>query len=284
MSNARMRVYLQTVHHKDDPALPVFKKYFAPIQVGRRQGAADLGVDRDDRGENIAHKNASYCELTAMYWVWKNIQADYYGLMHYRRIFTARAPSVAHNVHMLKQYFSGVGECFRYDRLGTLWPANRVITDTRSLESECRALQAFVAEESREWDVLLPSPVFSRKLSMARQYAICNCQCDYLVMLDCIRERFPEMEKAAREASASRTFHLYNMFIMRKSVFEEYAECVFRLLADVEPKIDVTHRDAYQRRVFGFLAERFMNIFVRHLVATTKVRVVELPTVFLDLA
>ena len=39
----------------------------------------------DNTGENISEKNSMYCELTAQYWAWKNLNADYYGFFHYRR-------------------------------------------------------------------------------------------------------------------------------------------------------------------------------------------------------
>ena len=57
-----------------------------PIQVGTV--LADSRFPHflhDDIGENISEKNHSYCELTAQYWAWKNIVADYYGFFHYRR-------------------------------------------------------------------------------------------------------------------------------------------------------------------------------------------------------
>ena len=48
----------------------------------------DLGYVKDNTGDNISAKNANYCELTGLYWAWKNLDADYIGLAHYRRHFS----------------------------------------------------------------------------------------------------------------------------------------------------------------------------------------------------
>jgi len=57
-----------------------------PIQVGAALTSERFpGFLYDDTGDNISSKNRSYCELTAQYWAWKNINVDYYGFFHYRR-------------------------------------------------------------------------------------------------------------------------------------------------------------------------------------------------------
>ena len=59
---------------------------FLPLQVGKVQGVF-LGCQGDDSGDNISDRNAVYHEPTGLYWAWKNVQADYLGLCHYRRYF-----------------------------------------------------------------------------------------------------------------------------------------------------------------------------------------------------
>ena len=63
-----------------------------PVQVGAALTSVRFGTVTDDTGENISDKNANYCELTALYWLWKNQLeraatdgTEYYGLAHYRR-------------------------------------------------------------------------------------------------------------------------------------------------------------------------------------------------------
>lgn len=76
------RVYIMT--HKSFTA-PEDNLYL-PLHVGRSISDS-LGYQGDNQGDNISHKNKSYCELTGIYWLWKHVSCDIIGVCHYRRYF-----------------------------------------------------------------------------------------------------------------------------------------------------------------------------------------------------
>ena len=69
-------------------------KMYLPVHVGAEGkkdsdgNDLDLGYVKDNTGDNISLKNPSFCELTGLYWAWKNVDSDYVGLAHYRRHFS----------------------------------------------------------------------------------------------------------------------------------------------------------------------------------------------------
>lgn len=62
---------------------------YVPVQVGA-EGKEDIGFIRDNTGENISVKSPGFCELTGLYYAWKNINCEYLGLVHYRRLFKGK--------------------------------------------------------------------------------------------------------------------------------------------------------------------------------------------------
>lgn len=77
------RIYVMT--HKKIDAIP--DDMYIPLHVGRA-GKEDFGYVGDDTGDHISEKNAVWCELTGIYWLWKNVDCDNIGICHYRRYFT----------------------------------------------------------------------------------------------------------------------------------------------------------------------------------------------------
>lgn len=80
----------------------VVPRWIQPIQVGAALTDERVALKTDDQGENISAKNVNYCELTALYWIWKNEMErepdpnSYYGLFHYRRLLDIREEDLRH--------------------------------------------------------------------------------------------------------------------------------------------------------------------------------------------
>ena len=79
--------------------MPQDKELYLPIHVGC-EGKKDLGFQGDNTGDNISVLNPYYCELTGLYWAWKNLECDYLGLVHYRRYFTEKAGSYNDSINI----------------------------------------------------------------------------------------------------------------------------------------------------------------------------------------
>ena len=86
MNSMNENVKILVACHKPD-VYPTDDLYL-PVHVGKALSELDLGIQTDNEGVNISAKNPYYCELTAIYWAWKNLKnVDIIGLCHYRRYF-----------------------------------------------------------------------------------------------------------------------------------------------------------------------------------------------------
>lgn len=270
------KIRLMVCCHKNTPRFR--SDVLRPVHVGRAAASealrARLGdMPGDDTGDNISSKNGSYCELTALYWSWKNPEfpdmPDYVGLCHYRRIpgLTPRTGRRIAPLLRLENRLESGGKTSLTSRL-----AEREIRN--NLEDACARC-----------DIVLPGPLVPDAISVYHYYALWFVESDLIETIDVIRKKYPEMCGALDETLRADRAYYCNVALMRRDLWEEYAAWLFDVLFEVERRIgdDVATRNGYQRRVYGFLAERLLNVWVRYRIGQSpSLRVGELPCHFFE--
>ena len=197
----------------------------------------------DNSGHHISHLNPYFCELTAMYWAWKNLDSAYYGLFHYRRILD----------------LSGKVE------LGTL----PTLLKTEQFKQENFGLLASqIAAMVPQYDLIVSNACGTNNdnTSLYEHYANYHYKQDLDSAIAYIKEKYPYMQNALESSLYSKParWHIANMFVMKKELFFAYCEWIFDVLFAIEKKIDYKQYNPYQARVFGFLAERLFNVWITY--------------------
>lgn len=63
------------------------KPWMKMLQAGAALSDISIAKLKDNVGEHISDRNKQFCELTGLYWIWKNSDEDIVGLEHNRRHF-----------------------------------------------------------------------------------------------------------------------------------------------------------------------------------------------------
>ena len=200
---------------------------YLPVQVGC-EGKQKLEYQPDNEGENISTKNPFFCELTGMYWAWKNLDAEYVGLVHYRRHFSVKG-------------------CHKRN-------VNEKIQKILNREEVEKLLE--------NTDIILPKK---------RNYYIENLYSHYAHTLyvepldeagKIIAERHPEYSKELENLHKRRSAHMFNMFIMKKELFDRYCEWLFDILFELEKRTDVSQYDSFHDRFIGRVSELLLDVWI----------------------
>jgi len=209
---------------------------YLPIHVGKK-GKDDLGYIGDDTGDNISYKNPNYCELTALYWAWKNLSCEYIGLCHYRRYFSHRC--ISRNLENKKKHILKKED---YEKLLI------------------------------KYDIILPKKRNYYIRTVRNQYNHAHYKKDLDMVENIIKEFYPDYISSFYKVMSSRSLYIYNMFIMKKFLFDEYCKWLFNILFMLEKRIDISIYDNYNRRIFGFLSERLFNVWLLNINKNIKIK------------
>lgn len=197
---------------------------YYPIQVGASKAVEDFGYLKDNTGENISSLNFTYCELTAMYWMWKNYrEGQYWGLCHYRRYLSK-------NLNQKEKGILREKDILRYFKLG-----KKIIAPKYSKKQECNGwLYRDKKEEEQQQSWVLMRKIF---------------ESDY-----------PEYLSAFDTVLYGEQAIFSNMFISSRDVFCDYCEWVFPLLDNFLKKYNAIYEPV--PRMAGFISEYLFNIWL----------------------
>lgn len=198
------------------------KNCYIPIQAGS-EIHEKLGYMDDNIGDNISKKNNNYCELTALYWIWKNCNSDIVGLTHYRRYF------------FTKRFCSDI---------------NKVIDEVE------------INKYLEKYDVIVPEPEYILKYTVKDEYKKMHHIKDLENCREIIKKIYPEYQDAFDKVMESRKLHQYNMLIAKKELVNKYCKWLFTILFELEKITDISNYDTYNKRIYGFLSERLFNVWL----------------------
>lgn len=209
--------------------MPKDNLLYIPIHVGA-EGKTDIGYLKDNSGEHISQLNPYYCELTGLYWAWKNLDCDYLGLVHYRRYLTAKKQS----------YHSGIN-------------IDNVVLSQSDIEDLLDKVDVILPQKRRYYIETLYSHYAhtfeSSHLDLARDIIKRNCP-EYLASFDRVMKQ--------------RSGYMFNMFIMKKPLVDKYCQWLFPILDEMYRKIDLRKYTPFEARLFGRVSERLFNVWLSY--------------------
>ena len=221
-----------------------------PVQVGAALASERFSwAAHDDEGENISSENPLYCELTAQYWAWKNVEADYYGFCHYRRYFDFS--DVRHKENpwgeVMEDYI-GLAARARYG-LDDATIAH-VVEGYDVITTEFKDLRRF------------PGGVGTPRRHFELADRLREDDLDRVVAI--LKDLHPDYAEDADAFLDGHSSCFCNMFIMRREPFFAYCEWLFPILARFVAETDMSDYSVEALRTPGHLAERLFNIYYLH--------------------
>ena len=200
---------------------------YKPLLLGSEENNGNYGYIKDNTGDNISNLNPYFAELTGEYWAWKNSKADIIGFCHYRRWFVKN---------------------LKYEKL----------------------TKAEIINDLNDYDIILPQKsilnrtiynTVKNRLKITPDYGP-KIE-DYDKLTKVIKEKFPEYYDVFMDVMHGKEAYENNMFICNKKLSDRYLEWLFEVLNTVRLEIDLNTYAEGNKRVFGFMSELLLNVYVK---------------------
>ena len=218
----KLEVFVATHKKYQMPKEPLYK----PLQVGASLNEEIFEYQPDNVGQNISFKNKNFCELTGMYWALKNSQADYIGLVHYRRYF--RSTKKTHTKYKFE-----------------------MLPDQNEL-----------ANLLEKTDIILPKKQNYYIETIYSHYSHTHNEEDLKKTRVLIEKLTPKYLASFDKVMQRKKAHMFNMFIMKKDLAQAYGTWLFEILFALEKEIDLNKYDEFHARLFGRISEMLLDVWL----------------------
>ncbi len=245
-----MNIKVFQVFHKQYLS-PVSSSWVYPIGVS---GYQQEGFLSDSDGESISNLNNYYCELTAIYYLWKNIKCDFIGLYHYRRYLNFKLDDSIFDTPLpaIKTYDSE-------DKIVNY------LTDTVQYD----LIQAY----TKITDVIIPRKSILLP-SIKAQYLSVHQNEPWSEFENALINKYPNDVDSLNYFSIYPSAPICNIFVMKWDIFNAYCIDLFDIVNKVYSVIGSPY-NAHNNRYPGFLAERFLGFWLH----MNKIKYLEVPMI-----
>nr|WP_262510466.1 DUF4422 domain-containing protein [Arcticibacterium luteifluviistationis] len=223
------------------------------LLVGNQNRPQIEGFKTDDTGDNISDKNKYYSELTGLYWIWKNEKADIIGSTHYRRHFTAKQEPLRYRLKRLSYFPAGLFK----KRFGLIYTNNVDLWKEKIIKPE-EILAIF-----KDYEAIMP---VRRKFryTIKEHYRRYHNLEDLKAIERILKRDYPDYMPSFEKVLEGNRLFANNMFILKYDAFNELMTWLFDILFKLEEEFDLNKYTGYQERIFGFLSERLITIWIEH--------------------
>ena len=193
----------------------------------------DFGYTKDNSGENISKLNYCFGEQTGLYWAWKNLDADYLGLVHYRRYFVGKKVD-------------------RDNRLDSIL--------TRKQLEPLLSKYKVIVPRKRNYYISTVYEQYASTMNGGKE------ELDLTRMI--VSELTPQYLKAFDTYMHCRGGFIFNMMVMPRNLINDYCGWLFTILLELYNRVDQTGMSDFDKRFCGRISERLFNVWLIHMIET----------------
>ena len=247
------------------------------VPVGLGKNIFSSSFLRDNIGNNISEKNPYYGEYTFHYWLWKNdlenLKDDWIGFCQYRKFWVLKNKVIKYkNLLELKE------------NILNAIPKNLI--DFDSILGEPMFVNQFKLMKLIKKDLkkILRNPSFlfdKNKRNIKFHFDLMHGEGNLDKAINLLDKK--DKSDFREFVNNNVSFNPHNMFICKsKNTLKKYYEDIFPWLKRCESEFGFDLHGYGLRRIYGFLAERYMSYWFQKYTKTTKLPIISADITLFD--